>query len=264
MVIIMIERFLRTDYLGSEDISSIKKPFNGTINPHWHEFYEIEYVISGTGTYTIDGENYKIEPGMLFFMTPVNFHAVKAENMELYNISFSSVAVNSGYLAAITDTNFPTAFKLAASESKFMVTQFEEMAFDDTDISFKTILLNSVFAKLLKRKSKYTGKELSPLSYAKLYIINKFRDNISLSDVAKYAGFSPAYFSSAFKKETGKTFKEYITDLKFEYALKLLKHTDFTVLQICNDSGFEDYSNFLRRFKIKYGVSPQQYRNGIK
>ena len=108
----MIERLMRADYLGKEDISAVRKSFDGKYKSHWHEFYEIEYIISGSGIYEIDGIEYKITPGTLFFMTPVDFHNVNANNVELYNIQFSAFAANTEILAEITERNFPTFFEL--------------------------------------------------------------------------------------------------------------------------------------------------------
>lgn len=260
----MIERLMRADYLGKEDISVIKKNFSKKYNTHWHEFYEIEYIIAGEGLNIVDGREYKIEPGTLFFMTPVNFHRIEAKNVELYNIQFSSVATNTEILAEIASEDFPVAFNLKGRNLNFIETQIEEMWKNRDDRQYQSMILNCILAKLLKIGRVERGNNLSPVAKAELYILNKFRDNISLADVAKHAGFSTSYFSLLFKKETGKNFKEYINNLKFEYATKLLKYTDFTVLQICNESGFEDYANFLRRFKEREKVSPSEYRKIFK
>ena len=259
----MIERLMQSDYLGKEDISAVKKNFNGKYKSHWHEFYEIEYIISGTGIYEIDGKEYKIKPGTLFFMTPVDFHSVDAKDIEIYNIQFSSLAANTEILAEITERDFPTFFELKGNDLSFIEAQLAEMVINHNDRQFQSLILNCILAKLLKLQNNGGKADLSPISKAQLYILNRFRDNISLSDVAKNAGFSVSYFSMLFKKETGKTFKEYTNNLKFEYAEKLLKYTDFTVLQVCNESGFEDYANFLRRFKERTKMSPTEYRKNI-
>ena len=255
---------MRADYLGSEDISAMKKNFHGNYHSHWHEFYEIEYIISGSGIYVIDGKEYTIKPGMLFFMTPVNFHSVKGENVRLYNLHFSSVAANPEYLIDIAGKNFSTTFELSSESSEFIEMQLEEMTKNENDKRYQSVLLNCVLAKLIRTKNEIKSNILSPVAMAELYILNNFRDNISLSEVANYTGFSDCYFSLVFKKETGKSFKEYTDNLKFEYAMKLLKYTDYTVLQICNESGFEDYANFLRRFKNREKVSPTEYRKNLK
>lgn len=258
----MYGKFLKTEYIESEELTIVKKTVDGVYRPHWHEFYEIEYVISGEGICMIDDEEYALEPGMLFFMTPVNVHTLKAKDVVLYNIHFSSTVCDSSHLLSITSNNFPRTFNI--SDKAFVETILEELLQNTDDKRFLSLLLNTLVAKLLKIADRTATSRLSPVALAELYIINKFRDNISLSDVAKYAGFSPTYFSSIFRKETGKSFKEYTNNLRFEYAKKLLLHSDFTILQICNESGFEDYANFLRRFKKREKVSPTEYRKRLK
>ena len=100
----MIERLMRADYLGKEDISAVRKSFDGKYKSHWHEFYEIEYIISGSGIYEIDGIEYKITPGTLFFMTPVDFHNVNANNVELYNNSLNATTLTSSEAIAAFQT----------------------------------------------------------------------------------------------------------------------------------------------------------------
>lgn len=261
VVIAMREQFLKTEYIESEEITAVRKNIDGNYRAHWHEFYEIEYVVSGDGNCMIDDERYALEHGMLFFMTPVNLHTVDAKKVDLYNLHFSSTVCNPSYLLSITSSNFPRAFKISPKDMPFVETTLKELTENIEDKHFSSLLLNSLVAKLIKSADKTNTSRLSPVALAELYIINKFRDNISLSDVAKYAGFSPTYFSAIFKKETGKSFKEYTDNLRYEYAKKLLLHSDFTVLQICSESGFDEYTNFLRRFKLRFGVSPQKFRN---
>ena len=92
------------------------------------------------------------------------------------------------------------------------------------------------------------------------YIINHFREKVTLEDVAKYVGLTPTYASAVFKKEMDTNFKKYLNDLRFSYAKKLLTCSDMSVTQICGECGFEDYPNFIRRFRERFGMSPSQVR----
>ena len=83
---------------------------------------------------------------------------------------------------------------------------------------------------------------------------------LKLEDVASEVALAPTYFSRLFKAEKGINFKVYLNNMRFEYAKKLLEHTDMTVLQICTECGFNDYPNFIRRFKQHTGYYPVQYR----
>lgn len=54
-----------------------------------------------------------------------------------------------------------------------------------------------------------------------------------------------------FRKYTGKTYSEYLTELKLDYSKKLLLTTDLSITDICFSSGFSSVSNFLKAFKQK-------------
>ena len=96
------------------------------------------------------------------------------------------------------------------------------------------------------------------------YIINHFREKIGLNDIAAAVGITPNYASAVFKEEMQINIKKYLDDMRFNYAKKLLIYSDLTVQQICNDSGFEDCPNFIRRFKAKFGMPPIEFRKAQK
>ena len=86
-----------------------------------------------------------------------------------------------------------------------------------------------------------------------------FRKKISIETVASTLGYSSGYFSTLFRKTVGITFIEYLSNMRLEYAEKLLTLKKFTVNEVCEMSGFGSYSNFLKSFKKKYGRLPTNY-----
>ena len=57
--------------------------------------------------------------------------------------------------------------------------------------------------------------------------------------------------------------KEYLNNLRFEYAKKLLTESELTVQEVCDSCGFDDYPNFIRRFKNRFNMSPMQYKKAF-
>ncbi len=76
--------------------------------------------------------------------------------------------------------------------------------------------------------------------------------------------FSRGYFASFFKKYTGKTFKQYLVDLRLQKAEKLLRETGQSVSQIAQDTGFSDERRFIENFKQQFGVTPGMFRRQMK
>ena len=257
---IMIERYTSENNIINSITAISRKVIDGSCDVHSHEFYEIEYIISGSGKYIIDGKEYPMEPGTVFFMSPVNFHKVIACNAEIYNIMFSEGSCDFYYLARLALNTNASAYKCSDDERSYFEGVLDEMVRDKNDAEMCSLLLTGIIAKLGKSIPKSETGTMSPSHKAILYIITNFRSHITLTDVAKHTGFAPSYISGLFRKQTGIGFKQYLNSVRFECAKNLLLYSDLSITQVCIDSGFDDYANFIRRFKERYGMSPSVYR----
>lgn len=92
------------------------------------------------------------------------------------------------------------------------------------------------------------------------YLNEHYTESIRQPDVSKLAHLSPAAFSRFFKRTTGKTFGQYITELRVGRACSLLIDTDLAVTQVCMQSGFNNLSNFNRKFLELKTMTPRQFR----
>lgn len=97
---------------------------------------------------------------------------------------------------------------------------------------------------------------------ARKYIGDHFDRDLSLEEVAEYAGISPYYLSKLFKEAEGKNFVEYVTELRMEKAKELLKAGEGSIKEICVSVGYGDPNYFSRIFKRYMGQTPTEYREG--
>ncbi|MCR4705432.1 MAG: helix-turn-helix domain-containing protein [Lachnospiraceae bacterium] len=104
------------------------------------------------------------------------------------------------------------------------------------------------------------NREIRPIKFAKQYIEENKGMNISLEDLADQVGFSYNYFSSLFKKETGKTVTEYIQQVRIEAAKKLLLEKEKKIPEIAALVGYNDVKFFTKQFKKAVGVSPGEFQ----
>lgn len=95
------------------------------------------------------------------------------------------------------------------------------------------------------------------------FINGNYTRNLKLDEVAEMANMNTTAFCRFFKEATGKTFLQYVMDMRTGYACKLLTIGDLDVAQVAIDSGFESISNFNRIFKQKNKMTPVQYRKQI-
>lgn len=92
------------------------------------------------------------------------------------------------------------------------------------------------------------------------YLGEHFTEPLSLSAVAAEFGLSPQYFSTFFRDNFGRTFTQHINSLRIEQAARLLRETDLPVMEVGFRVGFDNFSYFIKRFRLVYGVSPSHYR----
>ncbi|RUT39319.1 response regulator [Paenibacillus anaericanus] len=92
------------------------------------------------------------------------------------------------------------------------------------------------------------------------HLHENFTQEITIQGLASKFYLSPNYLCQLFKKEVGETIVEYVSRLRIEYACKLLKETDYTIQQVGEKCGFQDYFYFTRIFKRYNKITPTQYR----
>lgn len=91
-------------------------------------------------------------------------------------------------------------------------------------------------------------------------IHENINDNLFLSDIADSLGMSESTFSRFFKKNAGRSFTDYVIELRIGRACRLLSETRQTISEICFNVGFSNLSNFNKHFLRQRGKTPSEYR----
>lgn len=110
-------------------------------------------------------------------------------------------------------------------------------------------------------RRRFQPEEQSRIDQVCTYINQNYIRKIPLEEAANIASMSTTAFSRFFKKSTGKTFVNYVNDLRIGRACKLLIESDLSVAEICYEVGFNNLSNFNRRFYERHEISPREYRH---
>ena len=93
------------------------------------------------------------------------------------------------------------------------------------------------------------------------YIAQHFRENLTLTGMAKDLGVSPYALSRVFSSTFHRNFNRYLNEVRLDYACALLARTDEPVTEVCLDAGFQSQQTFNRVFQEHYHMSPRQYRH---
>jgi len=96
------------------------------------------------------------------------------------------------------------------------------------------------------------------------FVRENFTRQISLDEIAEESSMTPPSFARYFKKNTGKTFTQFVNEYRLVHASKLLAEKPTSITDICYESGFNNFSHFNKLFKEYTGQSPSEYRKEFK
>jgi len=262
------------DYKKTTDYRSMPKS-------HYHDHYEIFYLVSGERYYLIRDRLYHLKKGDLIFVNVFDFHrAINCGKFgyERYVISFKPAFI-SNILDTIQDVDLFSQFKNTSFIARFdmseqpfverilsyMLNEFKQkMQYSDQVLKISLVeLLFLIYRKI--QESKPESIEFLHPKYKKVYEVIKYIDNnftskITLSEISEIFDFSPNYFCKLFKEITGISFIEYLNTLRIKKAKKLLTDTTLNITEIAFSVGFESTTHFGRVFKAMNKQSPLEYR----
>ena len=162
--------------------------------------------------------------------------------------------------------------KLPEKEKRKLIMLAEELLDiikDDIDSKSCDIL---IFAKLIEALAICNKHYLSQKSYTQApavpFVVNEtmrkieddFPDFSGLDKLATHCGCSVTYLTQTFRKYTGKSIHNYLTERRLEHARKQLQNGS-SVTEACYHSGFSDCSRFISLFQKHYGITPGKYKN---
>lgn len=247
---------------------------------HHHPEYELTYKINVSGKRIVGDSYEQFKPGDLVLIGPdlphtwVTDRKIKNKQpCEFVVIQFSGSLFNS--LSGLNDFE---SIKRLLQNCKHGLAFKNSKPFKETILSLPA--KNGVekitdFLSLLGQLSKQKGRRLSSSEYdisqAKnqehrinkvcTYLEQNFSKPISISDAAAIVNISPSAFCKFFKRATGKTFSDYLNDIRIGYACYQLIETDRQVSTIARSAGFESITYFNRVFTRKKNSTPRGFRS---
>lgn len=117
---------------------------------------------------------------------------------------------------------------------------------------------------LCAAREKYSGSDQTDALRALNFINEHYAEPLTLDTMANHFHMNASYFSSYFKKNTGKNFKEFLISVRLQHALQLLVSTNMHNYEIADAVGFNDIRSFTDQFQKAYGKTPQAYRKELR
>lgn len=108
--------------------------------------------------------------------------------------------------------------------------------------------------------NQYKENETVRMTKVYEYVLQNFRQKISLDEVAAIANMTPSSFSRYFKARANKSFSNFVSEIRVGNACKLLHEQEMNISQISYECGFNTLSNFNKQFKEITGKNPLKYK----
>ncbi len=244
---------------------------------HDHSAVEILLTLEGSVTYKVDDIVYQVRKGEVLIIPPDMQHSLSmGEESSRYLFLFEPEGILSMRDVKTLTPYFHRPFHLRDGSEAHV--RIRELLLKLKDVYEKRELMwNTVCYSYLLRVYAILGQrylngvrnripdggrivESEVITASMTYINNHYKQDLSLEDVAAFAGFSRYYFSRSFKKQTGYSFKDYLCEKRLQVAADLLIRTDKSMKDVAAESGFGSVATFNRVFREKKGCTPTQFR----
>lgn len=118
-----------------------------------------------------------------------------------------------------------------------------------------------LLGKAADSKSTETSGLSAAVYHAKRYIEKHYQESdLRLEDVADFVYMNPSYFSTVFNREMKVSFGNYLTQIRMEKAIELLRNTSLKIYEVAEQAGYQNVSWFTVAFKKYTGKNPGEYR----
>ncbi|MDO4329663.1 MAG: AraC family transcriptional regulator [Lachnospiraceae bacterium] len=276
----------RTDGSDIEKIISIER-VSGTVdyNAHTHNYYEMIFIKQGAVQLVFRNKMFVAQAKTLIFISNHEEHstAVLEGPYERYILRIlpeyaDKLIMNAKLLSVFKNRpmSFRNVFDVAAIEENLtwlfecILKMMESQEYDN--VSSKADFFEEKLGCLIKLVMFFVWENnqsefpvlresiKSEIYAVQAYLDQHYRENITIEEVANKFYINTNYLSASFKKLTGYSPKQYLTQNRLSYARYLLLHSQYSIEEIACECGFNDQSNFIRAFKEMYALTPGSLR----
>jgi AraC-like DNA-binding protein len=253
--------------------------------PHAHGFFALLYGIDGRGTMRYGRRDLSVGEGSLVITAPgevhdtAGLHGVGRWALDFTPDAFGAEAASwlfprpsrPEWLVFLRRSwDMPQVIEIPAAQRDEWTRQFAAIARELADrahgyrevvrAEVKTLLIRT--ARLVTRDRAEPPEPVSPLLGEVFDVIEaRFADRVSLTDIARAVGRSPAHLTTVVREQTGMTVQQWIIERRMAEARQRLMVSDENVDVLAERVGYRDSTLFIRHFKRAHGVTPRRWRN---
>ncbi len=244
---------------------------------HTHVYYELLYVLEGAVMLTIRGTPYRVEAGSLVFLNQFDEHATRMISgvYRRYYLLIPPTQLKAFH----NDVLLLSVFRFHGEKFSYVLPTGEDKPRFDTYFALlrdaakrggaymderiealMTLILADALA--LRPDMFLPSREMSFLPMQDILdeLDRSFAEKFSLRALAAKFHVSTGCLSAHFRQHVGMSPAQYVTQSRLTHAKVLLLKSELSVLEIAMQCGYGDASNFVRRFRQQFGVTPLQFR----
>jgi AraC-like DNA-binding protein len=250
---------------------------------HYHPEYELTLITKGSGKRLVGDSFESFTEGDLVLLGQGLPHTWTSEPLEKKKVSAVVIQFSQEFISSfLKHTEFNDITKLLAQsatglffpsdECRSLIKKIQKLP-EKEGVNRVTALLN-----ILQQLAEQNPQELATKFFTSAkskenevrinkvfrYIQEHSSGNINLEKAASLVHLTDSAFCKFFKRVTGKTFSDYVNDIRIGNACRLLTDSDRTVNEIAFESGIETLTYFNRVFLKKKGMTPGTFRKSIR
>ncbi|MCX7715557.1 MAG: AraC family transcriptional regulator [Clostridia bacterium] len=247
---------------------------------HYHDAYEIYLQISGERYLFHADICYNLKRGDLVIFQPFDIHYTESHEInyyERYVMNFKSECLSDflsqSELHILFSKLESCVIHLDDIQTKELCTYFEKANFffkkggflSEKLLSSVIFQMVALISDLIETAQYVENRHIQPeLLEAISYINTHYAENITLEMVSNTIHMSKYHFCRLFRRATGATFVEYLSNIRLVKVHRLLAETKLTLNEIASKTGFSSASALTRVFKNTYKISPREFRKNTK
>lgn len=268
-----LENMEKTGYLNQEfRLFYLKDQTLGDFEYHYHDFYKVIIFVSGKATYHIEGKSYYLNPWDILLVDKYAIHKPEISSDEPYErfILWIRNDISEELLTRCFQKATDRCFHLVRLHSK-MQKKLEQLLWElhtaeESNAFGQELLQKSLFCQFmvylnrifLEKQYIYDQESYtcdSRIEELLKYINRHLKDDLSVEELARKYFLSKYYLMRKFKEETGYTMHSYIVSKRLFLARSLISQ-GVPVTKASLQSGFKDYTSFIRAYKKQFGELP--------
>ncbi len=233
------------------------------ISPHAHEHPAITFVVRGEFEEIVNSQKYVCDHSTLLFKPGGSEHS------NIYGPNGStSIIISFKNTADLLPDGIPLPTKSLSLKSigvrnmtQTLVHELEKMD-SAAVLNVHAIILQSLAELIRSQQQTGKGKNSPPdwLLTAVDFLSEKYREKITLKQVADHCGVHPMHLASEMKRFFGVSVGNFIRQQRLQKSRELLAESQEQITTIALSVGFSDSSHFCRTFKSYFGLTPSEFR----